>query len=331
MNIDEILATIPSLRILVVGDVCLDRRCTYEPRFGERSRETGLARVAVTSVECSPGAAGTVASNLAAMGVERVAVLGVAGGDGHGFELRRSLQARRIDESKLLTIPERLTFTYTKLINRATGQEDLPRLDFVHAEDLPAPVEAEMLARFEEMAAEFDAIVVSDQMELTSGGVVTAAVRAKLASFGAAHPEKVIWVDSRTRGELFRGVLLKLNEQEALAACRNIGAAGDFDALRRHVGHSTLIVTRGIQGAIVFTDDGASLVPARRIEKPADICGAGDSFTAGAIAVMRLTGDPLAASRFGNLIASITIRKPGTGTASPAEIRREARDQGCFQ
>jgi sugar/nucleoside kinase (ribokinase family) len=51
-----------------------------------------------------------------------------------------------------------------------------------------------------------------------------------------------------------------------------------------------------------------------------DICGAGDSFAAGCALALAVTGSPLESARFGNLIASITIMKKGTGTASPEEV-----------
>jgi hypothetical protein len=35
---------------------------------------------------------------------------------------------------------------------------------------------------------------------------------------------------------------------------------------------------------------------------------------------LRVTGDPIGAVEFGNLVASITIMKKGTGTASPEEV-----------
>jgi sugar/nucleoside kinase (ribokinase family) len=56
------------------------------------------------------------------------------------------------------------------------------------------------------------------------------------------------------------------------------------------------------------------------VGKPVDICGAGDSFSAGAAVALAVTGSPLEAARFGNLVASITIMKKGTGTASPEEL-----------
>ena len=57
-----------SLRALVVGDVCLDRWCRYDPALAEPSRETGIPRIGVVATEVTPGAAGTVANNLAALG-----------------------------------------------------------------------------------------------------------------------------------------------------------------------------------------------------------------------------------------------------------------------
>jgi sugar/nucleoside kinase (ribokinase family) len=53
---------------------------------------------------------------------------------------------------------------------------------------------------------------------------------------------------------------------------------------------------------------------------PVDICGAGDSFSAGAAMALAVTRSPGEAVRFGNLVASVTIMKKGTGTASPAEV-----------
>ena len=85
MKTSEILSRFRSLRTLVVGDICLDRWCAYDPDLAEPSRETGLPRVAVLSTETTAGAGGTVANNLSALGAGRVAVLGAIGKDGFGL------------------------------------------------------------------------------------------------------------------------------------------------------------------------------------------------------------------------------------------------------
>ena len=67
MTTAEILAGFPKLSALVVGDICLDRWCTYDPALADASRETGIPRIGVIATEVTPGAAGTIASNLAAL------------------------------------------------------------------------------------------------------------------------------------------------------------------------------------------------------------------------------------------------------------------------
>ena len=70
----EILEAFPRYSALVVGDICLDRWCIYDPATAEPSRETGLPRIGVISTEVAPGGGGNVANNLAALGVGRAAV-----------------------------------------------------------------------------------------------------------------------------------------------------------------------------------------------------------------------------------------------------------------
>ena len=136
MNPAAILAAIPNISVLVAGDICLDRWCRYAPAEADASRETGIPRIAVVSTEVTPGAGGTVANNLIALGAKHVAVAGAIGDDGFGFELRRALSARGIAGDRLVTVPGTQTFTYTKLINQDTAEEDLPRVDFITMQPL---------------------------------------------------------------------------------------------------------------------------------------------------------------------------------------------------
>jgi len=316
----EILDAIRKLRVLVVGDVCLDRWCTYDPALADPSRETGIPRTAVVATEVTPGAAGTIANNLAALGTGHVDVMGIAGDDGFGYELERALAARNISTRHLVRAERVPTFTYTKLINCRTGDEDLPRVDFVNTSPLPEAIERELVARFEQAAPEYDAILVSDQAETEQGGVITAAMRDAIQRARERNPRAVVWVDSRMRAEHFRRVIVKPNADEAEAASRRALGRVDFPALRRRMEAPLLVVTHGGDGAEVVDESGARWVAARRVERPVDICGAGDSFSAGAALALQVTGDPIASVEFGNRVASITIMKKGTGTASPEEV-----------
>ena len=77
-----------------------------------------------------------------ALGAGGVDVLGLVGDDGFGYELARALAARGISTDLLVEQLGVPTFTYTKLINRRTGEEDLPRVDFVNTAPLPAECRA---------------------------------------------------------------------------------------------------------------------------------------------------------------------------------------------
>ena len=94
----------------------------------------------------------------------------------------------------------------------------------------------------------------------------------------------------------------------------------DYQRLRAHTESKLMFVTKGRQGVLVVDENSETVIPAQLVEKPVDICGAGDSFSAGAAVTLAITGSATEAARLGNLVASITIMKKGTGTASPAEV-----------
>ena len=319
MTTERLLASFRKDSALVVGDICLDRWCTYDPGAAEPSRETGIPRVGIVRTEATPGAGGTVASNLAALGAARVAVLGVAGDDSHGFELLRALDQRGIDSGLMQTDKSVPTFTYTKLINGRTEIEDQPRIDFISQQPLPERVERRILDHLQSAASAFDVLLVSDQAE-TVQGVITPAVRRLLADLAARHPEKIFWVDSRKHVGEFRKMIVKPNRDEAEQACIRLFGKVDYQKLREHIEAPFMVVTLGRDGALVVGPGRMTPVETVPVEKPVDICGAGDSFSAGAALALAVAASPVEASRFGNLVASITIMKKGTGVASLEEV-----------
>jgi rfaE bifunctional protein kinase chain/domain len=324
MTVTEILAAIPNLSALVVGDICLDRWCTYDPSTSEPSRETGIARIGIVRTQVTAGAGGTVANNLAALGCGRVAVLGAIGNDGFGLELSRALAARGISDL-CIHADTMQTFTYTKVINADTGVEDQPRLDFINTTPIHNTVEHQIVDTLRKSVDSFDVIIVSDQAETSRGGVVTAAVRDVLRDLALAHPSKIFLADSRARIHHFRHVIAKPNQQEGEAACQSLFGHIDYPELRCHLAARLLMVTHAGKGVLVIDDHGETWVRTRPVAHPVDICGAGDSFSAGTALALASGATPTEAARFGNLVASITIMKKGTGTASPQEVREQCK------
>ncbi len=329
MNWTPVIDEFKRRHVLVVGDICLDRWCRYDPSAREPSRETGIPRIGIVRSQVTPGAGGTVANNLAALGAGKVAVLGAIGQDGFGFELERALARRKIDYRPLVASPRMQTFTYTKVINTDNDGEDQPRLDFINTEPLPDEVEDQLIANFHTCYEHFDVIMVADQAETDQGGVISDAFREVISDVAERNPEKIVVVDSRNRIEQFRNVIAKPNIDEATAACRRTFGTVDLPRLRNTIGRCPLVVTRGAEGALLVEDEGLREIPVETIDKPVDICGAGDSFAAGMALVLGSGGDVETAIRFGGLVSSVTIMKRGTGTAKPEEVLARADAAGA--
>jgi bifunctional ADP-heptose synthase (sugar kinase/adenylyltransferase) len=214
--ISELLTRFAQARVAVLGDICLDAYWHLEER-AEKSLETGLPVQHVERQVYSPGGAGNVAANLAALGVGKVSVLGIVGQDFFGGKLLSLLTARGIDIRGVLTENGTWqTYVYAKPILR--GRE-LSRLDFG---GFNAPSEAavgRIVALLEKAASSHDVLIVNQQIQ--DGIYRCDAVLEAINRIGAGHPHLKILVDSRHYGARFKHVILKANIEEAarLARC----------------------------------------------------------------------------------------------------------------
>ena len=320
MTCADVLDAARAASVLVVGDICLDRWCRYDPDLSEPSRETGIPRIAVTDTLLTPGAGGTVAGNLSALRTGRVSVAGVIGQDGNGHDLREVLQAKGVESELLVEASQVSTFTYTKLINARTGQEDRSRVDVVNSSPLAEDVERRLIDRVLAEISAFDAVIVADQAETALGGVVTARVRDALCREARRRPGRVFVTDSRRRVRHFRDMIATPNEAEAKAACHEAFGGVDYRRLHETIGGLALVVTAGERGAQLVRRSGVQELGPCSAGEPVDTCGAGDSLAAG-LALALVAGAPIeVALRFGIVVAGITVTKPGTGEASPSEV-----------
>jgi bifunctional ADP-heptose synthase (sugar kinase/adenylyltransferase) len=97
INLPEIIEKIKDVKIAVYGDFCLDAYWVMDPAGSEVSVETGLQAEAVASQKYSPGGAGNVVANVAALKPKELKVIGVIGDDIHGRELVRQLEQMNAD------------------------------------------------------------------------------------------------------------------------------------------------------------------------------------------------------------------------------------------
>jgi rfaE bifunctional protein kinase chain/domain len=325
-RLDDLLDRLPAVRVLVVGDFFLDKYLTIDRQLAEVSLETGLEAHQVVEIRTSPGAAGTVASNLRALDVGVVA-LSITGDDGQAYELRQGLTARGVDIEPLLQQPDRFTPTYTKpMLREADGREhELQRLDIKNRAPLPEAVEQTLIARLREIVPRVHGVVIADQVQERNCGVITDRVRDEIAALARAHPEQVFVADSRERIGLFREVIVKPNLREAAQAVGAADGEARAQACAAELNRRTrrpVFITLGAEGILVCKGEAYRHVPAVPVTGPIDVVGAGDSVMAGIVGALCAGAKPEEAALVGNLAASITIQQIGTtGTASRRQVR----------
>ena len=353
----EILDRFPTARLAVCGDFFLDKYLVIDPALNEPSLETGLDALQVVRIRHSPGAAGTVTSNLAALQVGAIHAVGAIGDDGQGYELRQGLQRTGVDMTHLLVLDEVFTPTYTKpmVIQPDGSEQESHRLDLKNRRPLTEAIQERVFAELQAVLPEVDAVIIADQVEEPQLGVVTPWLRERLAELATAHDDKLFFADSRPNIGEFRNIIIKPNAREAEgimggaqvpALQHGNGGGAQVPALQHGNGGGVrapalqtagqelarrngrpVYVTLGEDGMLVCRAEGCTHVPGIAVEGPLDIVGAGDSATAGIVSALCAGATFEEAALFGNLVASITVQQIGTtGTASPAEVLQRYLD-----
>lgn len=326
----EISAQYSDLRIAIVGDFCLDRYLEIDPARQEISIETGLPVHNVTNVRSQPGAAGTILNNLVALGVGEIYPVGFCGEDGEGYELRRSLLARRgVKLDYFVETDLRRTFTYCKPLVMTPGKApvELNRLDSKNWTPTPAMLQGRLIDCVRRLAAQVDAMILMDQVDIPETGVVTSKVLEAIGAVVKELPELMILADSRRGLRGYPRVALKMNAAE-LAALTGSGTKLDIAAIQQSAAalarekDRPVFVTlaeRGVVCASPWTEP--AHVPALPVRGEIDIVGAGDSVTANLTAALASGATLREASEIAMAASSIVIHQLGTtGTASVPQI-----------
>lgn len=327
----DLISRFPQERIAVIGDLFLDKWVTIDPALDEPSVETGKTAYQAVQTVCAAGAAGTVLNTLSTLGVGKLYVVSVLGKDGDGFEVRRALEKRGVDMSYLIEDERRVTPTYMKpVFLQEDGSHPVEghRIDFKNQSVTPADLEDAILAHIHALLPKVDALVVLDQLTEADKGVVTGRVRDELAAIGRDHPELLVYADSRAFIHLFRHMIIKCNNYEAMEMAgkpetEHFNAQEVFDALDdlEHLTGRSAIVTCNVHGVAVHEGEQHRVLPASLQKGPIDVVGAGDACSAGLVVTLCAGGGLAEAAVVGNLCSGVTVRKIGTtGTASPEEI-----------
>lgn len=308
-DLTSIRTAISKARVLVVGDVMLDRYW-----FGDVNRFSPEAPVPVAfvnRVEERAGGAANVARNAASLGAQ-ITLLSVIGDDEAGGALQALMQNSGVQAS-LLRDPTISTIVKLRVIAK---QQQLLRIDF------EAPPSHEVLSAklddYRQALQEHDLVILSDYGK---GGLTHVVEMIKLAKAAG----KPVLVDPKgdDYARYSGATLLTPNRSEF----REVAGSWKDDAelaakaarLRAELDLQALLVTRSEEGMTLYRD-GQVLHQPTQAREVFDVSGAGDTVIA-TLGVMLAAGLEMGnAVQWSNKAAGIVVAKLGTAVVQPEEL-----------
>ncbi len=330
-QLKTIINQFADVKIAVVGDFCLDAYWFIDESKSEVSVETGQMTRPVRQQKYSPGGAGNVTNNLAAMGVGEIRAYGVIGADPFGAEMVSLMKKAEINTDNLLTQYKNWsTHVYTKPYIADVEQH---RIDFGNFNQLSKKVANQLIENLKNDINAVDVVIINQQV---LSGIHTEYFKKKLVELIQLFPDKIFIVDSRNYNDSYDGAYRKMNDTEAALLC-GLKKEPDDIVLFSEVKSAAeqlyarykkpIFITRGDRGSLIVDENGVKIISGLLIMSRIDAVGAGDSYLAGAASSLATGLSMDFAAQIGTFVGGVTIQKLfQCGTATPEEILEIGQD-----
>lgn len=312
----EILDRVHDARVLVLGDVMLDR--FVYGSVGRVSPEAPIPVLEVSRSVDSAGGAANVARNVASIG-GHVTLVGVVGNDVFAADLRAQIATSSNIDAQLIVDFARPTTVKTRYV--ADGQQML-RADRELRGALGEDVERRILQQFTDSLRHANVVVLSDYAKgVLSDAVTKAAIRA------AREARKPVIVDPKAKDlrKYTGATVMTPNRSEIQLACGFDCATDELveRGARPYLDQGVcdaMVVTRGKDGMSVLSN-GHPVVHLRTMARQVfDVSGAGDTAVAAMSLALAAGADIVAAATLANWAAGIVVGKLGTAVVTAPEL-----------
>ncbi len=321
-RLETILKKFPKVKIVVVGDVMMDRFI-----WGRVSRISPEAPVPVVLVDNNDksetlrlGGAANVANNIQSLGGE-VLLCGVVGDDELGLKFREKLEENGIQTEGIFTEKGRQTTIKTRIF---ANQQQVVRIDRETIDHPKIHILQDFTNFIVRKIEDFDGIIISDYGKGVLTGTLIRAIIRK-----ARRSRKPVLVDPKLRNyRFYKGAtVVTPNTKEASEASRvpivdrsSIEKIGD--KLLKELKCRALVITRGEEGMAIFEPHRKpAYVRTDRVEV-FDVTGAGDTVI-GTLALGLGTGLDVSireAAELANYAAGVVVGRMGTAAATRKDL-----------
>jgi len=312
----KIIKRFSDVRILVIGDIMLDRFI-----WGGVSRISPEAPVPVVVVEKETfllGGAANVVNNIHALG-GKVSLCGLIGDDENGQKITQKLDEMGIERQGVIIESGRQTTVKTRII---AHHQQLVRIDRETTHPPSASTIRSLLDYLAQNINKVDGIILSDYGKgLLTKGFICHAIRI------AKKAKKYIMADPKVKTFFFyRGAtVVTPNTMEASSASgipitdtASLEKAGKM--LLKKLKSDALVITRGEDGMAIFEPQRKPFLVPTKAKEVYDVTGAGDTvigtmaLALGAGASIRVAAD------LANHAAGVVVGKVGTATVAQQEL-----------
>lgn len=314
-RLKEILAGFAGVRILVVGDLMLDRFV-----WGNVTRISPEAPVPVIEVMSEsemPGGAANVARNIYKMG-GKLCIAGIVGDDYTGRILREGLANERTDIGGIIVTGERKTTLKMRIV---AHRQQVVRVDYEDIDDLSGPQIGQIASYIEGRLDEIDAFLIEDYGK----GLVTQPLIDRLVELGKAAG-KIVTFDPKEGNDLdVSGVTaVTPNRSEAIWAAGSEMPERDLGvALLDKWGCDSVLMTLGEHGMLLFQRGKEPEEIPCAAREVYDVSGAGDTVISAFTLALAAGATMVEAATISNYAAGIVVGKVGTATVTQEELCKE--------
>jgi rfaE bifunctional protein kinase chain/domain len=307
-NISELIEKFSTVKVLIIGDVMLDRY--WWGSVSRISPEAPVPVVRLDKISLAAGGAANVAANAVGLGAEAFLV-GLVGADSEGKILCEILENAGIQATHLLTAGNHQTSVKTRVIAHS---QQVVRVDQESTGQISEADGERILEKIEEVFEQADIMIISDYAK----GLLTENILSRLITKCLKERKKIL-VDPKGKDySKYRGAtLLTPNRKEATEACgleegepEVVEKAGKI--LLETISTESILITQGDQGMTLFESDGKSHQFNALARKVYDVTGAGDTVIATLAVAIGAGLNYFDAARIANIAAGLVVEQIGT-------------------
>jgi rfaE bifunctional protein kinase chain/domain len=312
-----LLARSSELRVLVVGDVMVDRFVVGN--VTRISPEAPVPVVRFRSEHIRLGGAANVAANLAALGAQ-VSLVGIVGSDRTAEQLRQLLAASKIGCDGLVEDRARPTVEKVRVVTERNQQ--VARIDYEEDADAHGEVEKRLADAVDRLGGGASVLLVSDYLKGTvTRRVMSSLVRLKERGAPLLVDPKIPHLPCYAGATLITPNTLEAEVATKLRIRTDDDARQAALAFRTDACCDAALITRGEHGMWLSSADAEGSIPAVAREV-SDVTGAGDTVVA-TLAVALAAGASLTESAvLANYAAGVVVGKFGPATLTADELVR---------